>query len=94
MALRKSSFSLIKTLHFELPLQIEANDWGNKLEIGLPNKHTFSRFVKSTKAFLLNETILLDSKFKYFKLIKSLKVPSSILVIRWIKLIFGVKWVF
>ncbi len=49
---------LINSLHLELPLQIEAIEVGNKLEIGLSNKHTFSRFVKPIKAFLLNETIV------------------------------------
>ena len=69
-------------MHFKLPLQIEVNEVGNKLEIGFLNTQTFSRFFKPIKAFLLNETMLLDCKFNSFKLIKSLKVPSSILVIR------------
>ena len=54
-------FELINTLQLELPLQIEVNNVGNKLDIGFSNKHTFSRFVIPTKEFLSNETILLDS---------------------------------
>ncbi len=50
---------LINTLHFELPLQIEVNDSGNKLEIGFSNKHTLSRFIKPNKAFFSKETMLL-----------------------------------
>ena len=45
-------------------------------------KHTFSRFFKKIKEFLLNEIILLNSKFKLVNLIKSVKVSSSILVIQ------------
>ncbi len=69
-------------MHLELPLHKETNDWeGIIIEIGFWNKHTFSRFVRPTKAFLLNEIILLVSKFNSLKLVKSLNNPSSILLI-------------
>jgi hypothetical protein len=38
---------------------MEFNEVGNKLEVRLSKKHTFSRFVKPSKAFLFIETIFL-----------------------------------
>ena len=54
---------------------------GNKLEMGLPNKHAVSKFVEPTKAFLLKETILFDSRLRYSNLTVSLNSPASIWVI-------------
>ena len=88
-------FELINTLQLELPFQIEVNNVGNKLDIGLSNKHSISRVVKPTKQFLSNETILLDSKFNStISDISDIYKSDQIYInITWVVLMF-IKWSF
>ena len=62
-------------MHVGLPWQIAFIEVGNKSEIGFWNKHTFSKLIEPAKAFWLNETISLVSKFNFLKFIRSLNVP-------------------
>ena len=58
------NLTVVKITHLGLPWQIAFIEVGYKLEIGFGNKHAFSRFIEPNKAYWLNETILLVSKFK------------------------------